>query len=129
MSKIKIMIVDDEVEFLELIKIRIRSWGYEAVGANNGKDAISLMAKEKPDVAIIDYIMPDTDGVALLKEIRKINKDIPTIMFTAHPDVKSIKGAEKLGINFYIPKLSVYTDLQTNLKSAVDMLASKIGKK
>ena len=129
MDRMKVLVVDDEAEFLELIGMRINGWGYDAVLAANNKDAIGLAGSARPDILVIDYVMPDSNGVELLREIRKVNKTAPAIILTAHPDVKSIKSAERLNVSFYIPKLSTYSDSQTNLKSALNMLAKKLDKK
>ncbi len=59
-------------------------------------------------------------------QIRKIDKKIPIIMFTAHPDIKSIKGAKKLGATSYIPKLGIYSE---GLKLTLNMIAKKLDKK
>jgi DNA-binding NarL/FixJ family response regulator len=71
---------------------------------------------------ILDYMMPDMDGVATLTEIRKINKKIAVIMFTAYPDMKSIKAAQDLNVTVYTPKLSSYEDLRASLETAIHSL-------
>lgn len=129
MEKIKILLIDDEVEFLGLMNSRISSWGHEVIEAQNGKEAIDAVRKKAPDIIILDYVMPDIDGVGVLREIRKINKTIPVIMFTAYPDMKVEKEAEKLGVGAFIPKLSTYQDVQANLKSAIDIVKKKLEKK
>jgi two-component system response regulator HydG len=127
MSKIKVLIVDDEVDYLALMQERIESWGYDVVLAEGGKEALAIIKENKPDIVILDYLMPNMDGTAVLKEIRKSDQDLPVIMFTAHPDVKNIKGAQELGVSAFIPKLSTYSsDIQATLRSALDMLRKKV---
>ncbi len=127
MLKKKVLLVDDEKDLLRLIGARIESWGYGLITAADGKTAIEAVKKQKPDIVILDYIMPGMDGVEVLKEIRKIDKKIPAIMFTAHPDTRSIKGTEKLGISSYIPKLSMYSEGVSSLRSVLNMLSTKKG--
>ena len=122
MSNFKILIVDDEESFLELITARVEGWGYDVVKAVNGKDAIAAVKDNRPDIVILDYRLPDMDGVAVLKEIRKTDKDIPVIMFTAYPDTAVMKDSEKLGISAFIPKLSAYTEAIPSLRSAINMV-------
>lgn len=129
MDKKKILLVDDEVDFLEIMGVRIESWGYDLIKASNGKEAIDAVMSKTPDIVILDYIMPDMDGIEVLKQIRKIDNKIPVIMFTAHPDMKSMKGAEELGIIVYTPKLSAYIDTQLSLKQAIRMAEKRLGKK
>ena len=129
MAKLKILLVDDERDFLELMSLRIKGWGYEVFEALGGKEALGLLKNKKPDMVILDYKMPGLDGVTTLKEIRKINVSLPVIMFTAYPDAKSIKGAEELKVNVYIPKMSEYSDGSSALKTAVRMIGKKLKRK
>jgi CheY-like chemotaxis protein len=124
----KILLVDDEAEFLELMALCIKEWGYDLITALSGKEAIEALKKKNPDIIVLDYIMPGMDGVATLKEMRKINSTIPVIMFTAYPDKRSICGVEKLGVSAYIPKLSSYSDAHTALKTALHMAEDKLNK-
>ena len=129
MDKKKVLLVDDEEGFRKLIGTRIRNWGYDLIETANGKEAIEAVMNKGIEIVILDYKMPEMDGVEALEQIREINKKIPVIMFTAYPDEKSIKGTEKLGVSFYVPKLSVYSDAYANLKLAIDMIEKKLSKK
>jgi two-component system alkaline phosphatase synthesis response regulator PhoP len=127
MSKITVLIVDDEVDYLALMQERIASWGYEVLLAKDGKEGLAAIKAQKPDIVVLDFLMPDMDGTAVLKEIRKSDKHLPVIMFTAYPDNQNIKAAQKLGVSAFIPKLSSYSsDIQATLCSALDMLRKKI---
>lgn len=126
MAKPKIMMVDDEPDFLELMALRVSSWGYEVIKAAGGREAIELMKTKSPDILILDYMMPEMDGVATLKEIRKMNKKIPVILFTAYPNTKTMEDTDKLGIHAFIPKLSAYSEVVPALKSALEMLEKKL---
>jgi CheY-like chemotaxis protein len=108
---------------------RIKSWGYDLIEARSGEEAINLLRQEKPDIIVLDYLMPKMDGVMALKEIRNINIDIPVIMFTAYPDGKAIEGTEELGISAFVPKLSTYVNSQAALRSALNMAVRKLGNK
>ena len=126
---LNILLVDDEPDFLRLMSLRIAEWGHSLIKAQNGKEAINAITNRSPDIVILDYMMPDMDGVSVLKEIRKINKDIPVIMFTAYPTPKVMKETDKLKISAFVPKLSVTSDTMLLLKSAVDLLERNIEKK
>ena len=127
MSKIKVLIVDDEVDYLSLIKERVQFWGYEVILAQSGKEALNLIKEKLPDIVVLDYVMSDMDGAAVLRQIRTFDKNLAVIMFTAHADVKNIKGVQDLGVSAFIPKLSTYSsDIQVALRSALDMVQKKI---
>ncbi|MCF7871189.1 MAG: response regulator [Candidatus Omnitrophica bacterium] len=128
MRKLKILLVDDEKDFREIMKVRILSWDSveHVLTARDGKRGIDAVKKEKPDLVILDYMMPGIDGVKTLKRIRNFNKDVPVIMFTAYPNEKSMKLSEKLNVFAFIPKWSEYTDVEKSLKVAVDSIVRKI---
>ncbi len=127
MPKIRVLIVDDEVDYLSLMRERVESWGYEVLSAQSGKEALSLIKEKLPDIVILDYLMPEMDGAAVLRKIRKFDKNLAVIMFTAHADVKNIKSTQDLGVSAFIPKLSTYSsDIQITLRSALDMVEKKI---
>lgn len=127
MGKTKVLIVDDELDYLSLMQERIGFWGYEVILAQDGKSALAIIKEKKPEIIILDYFMPDMDGVEVLRQIRKFDKKIPVIMFTAHADIKNIKGAQELGVSAFIPKLSTYsTDIQASLRSVLAMTQKKV---
>ncbi len=131
MEKLKILLVDDEADFLATMSMIIRGWGYGVIEAASGKAAIDILTSEKPDtpnIIILDYMMPEMDGIAALQQIRKVNKKIPVIMFTAHPDQKAMKGADELGVSVFVPKLSVFSDSQAALKEAIRMAETQLNK-
>ena len=126
MGRIKILIVDDEIDFLEIMDAKITAWGYDVIKASSGKEALEMMKTQNPDIAITDYLMPEMDGVTLLKKIRQINATIPVVMFTAHPDVKVMRGTEGLNVRAFIPKLSTYSSALSNLQSAINMIEKEL---
>jgi len=129
MDRLKILLVDDEADFRETMGAIIKGWGYNLIEAANGKEAIDVIRNKKADIVILDYMMPEMDGVTTLKEIRKIDKEVPVIMFTAYPDGRSFGGANKLGAIMFIPKLSAYSDNQAALKEAIHIAEKKLNKK
>jgi len=127
MSKVKVLLVDDELDFLEVLGVRVRSWGYDVLVASSGKEAIEAL-KNNPDIVILDCMMPEMDGVQTLREIRKISNKIQVVMFTAHANGSAMADTEKLGVYAFIPKLSFYQDAQATLKSVIDTIAKKLNK-
>jgi len=128
MSKKKILLVDDEPDFLDIMGERISSWGYEVIKASNGKEALGIINRSRPDSVVLDYMMPEMDGITTLEKIREIDSELPVIMFTAHPDTKSLASINKFKVSAFIPKLSTYGDIQSSLKTALSMIEKKISK-
>ncbi len=126
MRKIKVLLVDDEPDFLKVMSLHISEWGYDLITAGNGRECIEAVKNDKPDIVILDYVMPDMDGIKALGQIRKIDKNLPVIMFTANPDIKSIKGTKRLGVSAYVPKFCLYTNVPSAVKDELDKIKKTI---
>lgn len=108
MKKKKILVVDDELEILELTKIRLSDKNYEVFTASDGPDAIDLCKNTRPDLVLLDIALPNLDGYAVASELRK-NKDMEKtriIFVTAKElDPGSIsKRIEELDCSGYLMK-------------------------
>ena len=100
----KILIADDEPQIREILRVYFNKEGFEVVEAEDGQQALSMIEKEKPDLVLLDIMMPVLDGITACEEIRR-RYDIPIIMLTAKDeDDDRILGLEK-GADDYI-KLS-----------------------
>ncbi len=84
MRKIKILIVDDEIDYLETISTRMELRGFEVSKAPDGSTALMLAAGEKFDVVILDLKMPGIDGQKVLDELKKSGSQAEIIIFSAH---------------------------------------------
>ncbi len=127
-KKMKVLFVDDEPDFINVMRMRVRSWGYEFLSAPDGQKALETLKSGSPDVIVLDYLMPIMNGVETLKAIRKINPKVPVIMMTAYPDEKIIEGATSLGVHAFIPKISDVTEPSSSLETALKMIEKKLGK-
>ena len=121
MSKRKILLVDDSPDLLKLIGARIKQWGYGLIKAQDGQEALRMAKEEDPDIIILDYMLPDSDGIKVLRQIREFNKTVPVIMFTAYPEISAMDEARDLAISAFIPKFNIYSDIDPLLKSAIHM--------
>ncbi len=125
MNKTKVLIVDDEEDYLSLMQARLESWGYEVIKATGGQEALAIIKEKAPNIVVLDYFMPGMDGTTILKEIRKFDNNLAVIMLTAHVDVKNLKSVQALGVVAFIPKLSVSSDVMVSLRSALDLAQKK----
>jgi len=121
MSK-KVLLVDDEEDFLKLMSKLMTSWGYVVATAINGQEGLEVSKRERPDVLVLDYLMPDLNGVELLKQLRRTGIRAPAIIFTANPTIKAMEESKELNIAAFIPKISPYVDTQEDLKLALELL-------
>jgi len=78
----KILIVDDEIQFIKMVQMRLEANGYEVITANDGEEGLEKARSENPDLIILDIMMPVMDGYTMLKELRgdEQNKGIPVIL-------------------------------------------------
>jgi len=104
---IKILVVDDMSTMRRIIKTILNQLGYTNVEeAENGKQALAKLKKEKYDFVITDWNMPEMDGLTLVKEIRADEelKNLPVLMVTAEAKKENVMEALKAGVNNYIVK-------------------------
>ncbi|MFP5212267.1 MAG: response regulator, partial [Acidobacteriota bacterium] len=87
--KIRVLMVDDELEFIETLAERLESRGLAVATAGSGDEAIEKVAREDYDVVVLDILMPVKDGVATLKEIKQIRPLIEVIMLSGNATVES----------------------------------------
>ena len=119
--KKKILIVEDEVEFLEILKTRLEVCGYEVIGATNGHEGIEKIEKEKPDLVILDIVLPDTNGLKVCKTIKTDNsKDhVKVIVCTNKLDAVDAQEARESCADEFVEKLSDFTILLNAIKSLI----------
>lgn len=105
-NKIKVLIVDDEVDVLEFLKYNLEREGYEVQTAHNGLEAIDAAQQYIPDLIILDVMMPQMDGIEACRELRQIRdlqNTIITFLTARHEDYSQI-AAFDVGADDYIPK-------------------------
>ena len=100
----KILIVDDEKPISDIIKFNMTKEGYEVVTAFNGREAIELFEAEKPDIIILDLMLPKIDGLEVCREIRKTS-NVPKLSWWQPKDseIDKVLGLE-LGADDYVTK-------------------------
>ena len=105
-KKKRILIVEDETELVEMVKMRLEANNYEVLTAYDGQEALEKARKEKPDLIVLDLMLPKIDGYkvcGLLKRDTRYAK-IPIIIFTAKAQEEDKKLGEELGAEAYIIK-------------------------
>ena len=105
-SKIKIVVAEDEPALGRLITFKLQRESYEVKWANNGGAALDLVRQEKPDIVLLDVMMPVLDGYQVLKKLKEDEdlKGIPVIMLTSKGQERDVVKGIELGANDYIVK-------------------------
>ena len=106
MSKNKILIVEDEESLLKLESILLTSKGYDVKGVSTGQEALDALEEEKPDLVLLDIMLPEIDGFEVCRRIKSSpdTKNIPVIMLTAKKSREDMERGEKVGADWYITK-------------------------
>lgn len=114
----KILLVDDETELVKAMQIRLKQAGYETLVAYDGKEGLEKAHKEKPDLIILDLMLPKMDGYkvcGLLKADTRYGK-IPIIIFTARAQESDIEMGQEMGADAYMTKPCEYQALLSKIK-------------
>lgn len=106
MDRPKILVIDDEPDFLKVISARLEHNGFKVYLASGGQEALKSMESEIPDILILDILMPGMDGYEVLRKIRSNNKtaDIPVIILSGMPSQEEKSKALDMGADDYITK-------------------------
>jgi len=109
----KILVVDDDLHIQRLYKEEFEEEGYEVFIASNGQEAIDLFNRESPDLVTLDILLPDIDGIRLLRQMKEKNPKVPIIMSTAYDyrDDFAVWASEA-----YIVKSSDLDELKATIK-------------
>lgn len=111
----KILVVDDEVSILQLIKMTLELESFEVITSKTGLDSLNIIIKEDIDLIILDAMLPDISGFNLIAKIKNIS-DIPIIMLTAKDDMNDKLLGLQLGADDYITKPFNSTELILRIK-------------
>ena len=101
----KILLVDDSRTMRNIQKCTLKTLGYEDVAeASDGVEALKLMATCKPDLLLVDWKMPNMDGITLIRKVRETDRALPIIMCTTESEKARVLEAVRAGVNNYVVK-------------------------
>lgn len=103
-KKVRLLIIDDEVEFVEALAERLTKREFEVVTANDGETAIKKAEEQKFDLALVDLRMPGMDGQTLLKSLKEKHRFLEVIILTGYGSIESAFECSKLGAFGYLAK-------------------------
>src|SRR4029079_18935245 len=104
MKKAKVLYVEDEVFLAKIVGETLQSRGYDVILESDGGKAFDQFSKEKPDVCVLDIMLPNKDGFAIADEIREKDAQVPIIFLSAKSQTSDVVNGFKLGGNDYIRK-------------------------
>ena len=106
--KKKVLVIDDEGDFLKVMRLRLEASAFEVITLDSGERAMQVAKSERPDLILLDVVMPGKNGSDVCRELKadEATRGIPIIIFTAHyPEEEGIKtGARWIGADDYMLK-------------------------
>jgi DNA-binding NtrC family response regulator len=118
MKDFKVLLVDDEQEFIETLSERLKMRDLDAKMALDGEQALESVQDEEPDVMLLDLKMPGMDGMEVLRQVKKAFPNVQVVMLTGHGSDKHEEQALRLGAYAYLQKPVDLEGLVTTLRDA-----------
>ncbi|HVP13276.1 MAG TPA: response regulator [Phycisphaerae bacterium] len=101
----KILLVDDSRTIRNIQKNTLKTLGHEdVIEAADGFEALACIAKDRPELMLVDWNMPNMDGITLIRKVRETDKALPIIMVTTEAEKSRVLEAVKAGVNNYVVK-------------------------
>ena len=112
-NKKTIMVVDDNPDIITIVRTILEGKGYGVLSATSGPELLDLLKTQKPDLIILDIMMPEMDGLEVLTRLKGLTETatIPVILLTAKVQYEDVLGGYKLGADYYITKPFTSTQL------------------
>ena len=120
MSPIKLLLVDDETGFVDVLSKRLAKRKIKVTNAYNGTDAIQALRKEQFDIAVLDLKMDDMDGLEVLKIFKKMDPEMPVLMLTGHGSEQAAREGIESGAFDYLTKPYELEDLIEKIREAIE---------
>lgn len=114
----RILLVDDEKDFVEMLSLRLQEAGEKVWGAYSGRECLDILEKVDIDVAILDIRMPGMDGIETLREIKRRFPLVEVIMLTGHGTTETAVQGMKLGAYDYLLKPADFQELMQKVEGA-----------
>lgn len=103
----RVLYIEDEQEMIDLVRLILSRKGYEVMGANGGREGLELVERERPDLVLLDLMMPDMDGWDVYQQLRteEVTRQIPVIVITAKAQsIDKVLGLHIARVDDYISK-------------------------
>jgi len=121
----KILLVDDSRTIRNIQKNTLKSLGYvDILEASDGLEALNFISKERPGLILMDWNMPNMDGIALIKKVRETDKALPIIMVTTEAEKSRVIEAVKAGVNNYVVKPFTADTLAEKIKQTLSRVTA-----
>lgn len=127
-ENLKILVVDDEKDIVDLVRSRLAREGYQVVTAFDGEEALEQVRAADPDVIILDLVMPKLNGLEVLKQLRgdPSGKWRPVIIVSANAELEAIKKCYNMEADLYLTKPATMENLVKGVKTMISLIPLRI---
>lgn len=124
----KLLLVDDEIDMLEVLKKRLVNEGYEVTTALDGEEALAKVKDANPDIILLDLMLPKLNGFDVLKEIREKYKDKwrPVIIISAKTELESLEKCYGLKADHYLTKPCNIETILQGIRTMISLMSARI---
>jgi len=124
---VKVLLVDDSAHIRQIQKHILEQMGCtDVLEAADGVEALAVLAKQRPDLVLVDWNMPNMDGLTLVRRIRQIDRTLPVIMVTAEVDKAHVVQALRAGVHNYVVKPFTAETLAEKINQTLRRLAANV---
>ncbi len=116
----RLLLVDDEVRFVDTLTKRLKMRGYYVEGVYSGQDALDILQKRPFDVVLLDVRMPGMDGIATLREVKKIQPLVQVVLLSGNASINTAIEAMRLGATDYLLKPAELEDITAKVDEAFE---------
>lgn len=116
---LKVLVVEDEGQVARLIELELSYEGYQVALAPSGKEALAQVEKFKPDLLILDWVLPEIDGLEVLRRVRSDGNDVPVIMLTGKDTLSDKVSCLDSGVDDYITKPFATEELLARIRAVI----------
>jgi DNA-binding response OmpR family regulator len=95
----RVLVIDDEAAIRETLQLLLEEDGYEVMNAQDGEEGLSMLDSQVVDLVLLDFQLPDRNGLEILQEIRERDQEMPVIMLTAHGSPETERSAMELAVD------------------------------
>lgn len=127
MATVKILYVEDELFLGKIVKESLESRSYHVIMEADGDKALPLFVQHRPDICVLDVMLPNKDGFAIAEEIRNVDMEVPIIFLTAKTQTEDLVKGFKTGGNDYIRKPFSMEELIVRIENALRFGMEKKG--
>ena len=120
-KKYKVLIVEDEIKLARFVELELKHEGYDVIIANDGRTGLEMYFDEKPDIILLDLMLPQLSGIEVCRRIRK-ESDVPIIMITAKGEVMDTVTGLDSGANDYITKPFAIEEVFARMRVALRII-------